>query len=84
MYVAFFIFPFPSFKIYLSLPVAGGGGGGDRSSLLLRLSLVAASGLLIAVTSLVVHRLWGKRALVVATCGLNSYGPWSLERGLSS
>ena len=44
MYVAFFIFPFPSFKIYLSLPVAGGGGGGDRSSLLLRLSLVAVSG----------------------------------------
>ena len=90
MYVAFFIFPFPSFKIYLSLPVAGGGGGGGRSSLLLRLSLVAvsggyslvaASGLLIAVTSLVVHRLWGKRASVVATCALNSYGPWSLEQG---
>ena len=93
VYVAFFIFPFPSFKIYLSLPVAGGGGGGGRSSLLLRLSLVAvsggyslvaASGLLIAVTSLVVHRLWGKRASVVATCALNSYGPWSLEQGLSS
>ena len=65
VYVAFFFF-FPSFKIYLSFPVAGGGGGGGRSSLLLRLSLVAESGLLIAVTSLV-HRLWGKRALVVAT-----------------
>ena len=71
---------------------AGGGGGGGRSSLLLRLSLVAVSGgyslvagsgLLIAVTSLV-HRLWGKRALVVATCGLSSYGPWSLEQELTS
>ena len=71
MYVAFFIFPFPSFKIYLSLPVAGGGGGGDRSSLLLRLSLVAVSGgyslvvvhwLLIVVSLVAEHGLWGTRA----------------------
>ena len=41
MYVAFF---FSSFKIYLSLPVAGGGGWGGRSSLLFQLSLVAVSG----------------------------------------
>ena len=59
---------------------------GGRSSLLFQLSLVAVSGgsSLVAVSGLlVVHRFWGKQALVVATRGL-SYGPWFLEQGLSS
>ena len=56
-------------------------------------SLVAASGgyslvvvcwLLIAVTSLVGHRLWGMWASVVAAHGLSSRGFQALEHRLSS
>ena len=77
-----FIFVFINLFIYF---------GFAGSSLLFKLFLAVASGsnslvavhrLLIAVASLVEHRLEGTRASVAVALGLSSFGFWSLEHRL--
>ena len=53
------------------------------SSLSWSYSLLVVCGLLVAVGSLVEHRLCGVWASVVSACGLSSYGLQALEHGLS-
>ena len=48
------------------------------------LSPVAEHGLLLAVVSLVEHRLWDALTLAVAACGLRSRGSQALECRLNS